>query len=232
MVNAPLTVGRSRWQRWGVIHPTASPDLGVEIAMGRHAQRAAPLLDLDRRLEQLARRTRDPLVAQMRLTWWYEALGALDQGKVPAEPLLESLAADVLPAGVTGAALAELASGWEVLLEERPLAEEAMNRFARQRGATLFGALGSLIGIPPVAAAGEAWALARFAASVDGEERALAHDLAEARWRDATTSAWPRAARPLGVLALLALLPLRSHDGTSGGLGAAWRVARFRLTGR
>ena len=187
---------------------------------------------LDKRLEQLARRTRDPLVAQMRMTWWYEALGALDEGKVPAEPLLESLAVAMLPHGVTGAALAQLASGWEVVLEERPLGVDALGRFARQRGATLFAAVGSLIGSRPPASAGEAWALADFAASVEGEERARAHQMAEERWRDTKTSRWPSAARPLGVLALLALLPLRSHDGTGGGIGAAWRVARFRLTGR
>ncbi|MBB4154242.1 phytoene synthase [Sphingomonas jinjuensis] len=187
---------------------------------------------LDRRLEQLARRTRDPLVAQMRLTWWFEALGALDAGTVPAEPLFEQLAAEVLPRGVTGAALAEMASGWEVVLEPRPLPDEALCRFARQRGETLFAAVGALLGTTPPAAAGEAWALADFAASIDGEERARARDLAEARWRDATMSPWPAAARPMGVLTLLALLPLRSRDGTAGGLGAAWRVARFRLTGR
>lgn len=168
----------------------------------------------------------------MRLTWWYEALGALDWGQIPAEPLLETLAAYLLSRGVAGAGLAEMASGWEVVLEDRPLSPEALDRFARQRGEALFAALGRLVGAVPPAGGGAAWALADLAATSAPGERAAMEEAAEARWRDATASPWPRAARPLGVLTLLALLPLRSHDGTGGGARAAWRVTRFRLMGR
>lgn len=51
----------------------------------------AALLALDERLGAILRSTREPLIGQMRLTWWHEALAALDTASAPAEPLLSTL---------------------------------------------------------------------------------------------------------------------------------------------
>ncbi|MFD1787211.1 squalene/phytoene synthase family protein [Sphingomonas floccifaciens] len=192
------------------------------------------LFALDRRLEELARRTRDPLVAQMRLTWWAEALTALGTRPAPAEPLLQSLAETVVVRGIAGARLAAMVDGWDMLLEDRPLDEAGLSRFAAGRGGVLFDAAAELLGhaFPPAALAGEAWALADLAPSVAPPERESAQRLTEERWREATATRWPTRLRPLGGLALLDILPLGACDGSSGGLAAAWRMLRFRLTGR
>ena len=72
-------------------------------AHGRAA--LAALLALDDALAQLLRSTSQPAVGQLRLAWWREALARLDTQPPPAEPVLQSLAAAVLPLGVSGTSL-------------------------------------------------------------------------------------------------------------------------------
>ena len=61
------------------------------------------LFGLDDALASILRTTREPMVGQMRLTWWYNALTAIDAGPPPAEPVLQALARDALPCGIGGA---------------------------------------------------------------------------------------------------------------------------------
>ncbi|RZM37470.1 MAG: hypothetical protein EOP67_01085 [Sphingomonas sp.] len=61
------------------------------------------LFALDSRLAGIVRATREPMVGQMRLTWWHEALTKLDREPAPAEPLLRDVQRHLLPAGVSGA---------------------------------------------------------------------------------------------------------------------------------
>lgn len=67
---------------------------------------------LDLELGQVVAGTTDAMIGQIRLAWWREALEGLDAGKVPAQPLLQLLAAEVLARGVSGAALAGLEDRW------------------------------------------------------------------------------------------------------------------------
>src|SRR5689334_12012305 len=78
-----------------------------------------------------------PLISQMRLAWWREALQRLDSVPPPAEPLLQALAAHVLPT-VSGAELAELEEGWLILLADGPLGTEELADYAARRGGLLF----------------------------------------------------------------------------------------------
>ena len=44
------------------------------------------LLALDDRLAEKVRTTSEPMLGQIRLKWWHDAITALDKGPPPAEP--------------------------------------------------------------------------------------------------------------------------------------------------
>src|SRR5205085_12556176 len=102
-----------------------------------------------------------PLISQMRLAWWREALERLDSAPPPAEPLLQALAAYVLPV-VSGAELAAMEEGWLILLGEAALTGDELARYAALRGGLLFHFTARLLGEAdfPVEAAGAQWGLA------------------------------------------------------------------------
>lgn len=191
------------------------------------------LMALDATLGTIIRSTREPIVGQMRLTWWHEALTRLDVAPAPAEPVLQALAAAVLPV-VGGAALAGLIDGWEALLE--PILDDvAIEQFATARGARLFAFAGTLCGIadPRLTTAGEGWALADL--SLRTSDRAIARMIAQrasVRLDNALAGRWPRRARALGALALLARSDLRDTMPAVGGPKRIGRILIHRLTGR
>jgi phytoene synthase len=193
---------------------------------------------LDASLAKILRTTREPMVGQMRLTWWHEALTRLDGAPAPAEPVLQALARDVIPNGVSGIRLAAMIDGWEELLEAE-LDEDAIVRHAVGRGGGLFEMAGILLGAKeadPLAAAGEGWALADLSRHLSDRataEWALAR--AAAPLDLATRARWSRQARPLGALAHLARMNLGIAFDQPIPVGAPGRVARIllhRLTGR
>jgi 15-cis-phytoene synthase len=161
----------------------------------------AALLALDDQLAAIVRTTTQPMVGQMRLTWWHDAIMRLESAPPPAQPVLQALSRHVVP--VTGAAaLAPMIDGGEVLLDP-DLSDEALREYAAGRGA-LFAAAAAVLGgsAERVGHAGEAWALLDLAAHVrdpalSGQARALAATLAERR-------RWPRALRALGAMTSLA----------------------------
>src|SRR5687767_8955799 len=68
----------------------------------------------------------EPMISQIRFAWWRESLEKLDRERPPAEPILEALAREVVPAGVAGAELAAMEEGWSVLTAPEPLGPEEM----------------------------------------------------------------------------------------------------------
>lgn len=188
------------------------------------------LFSLDDLLGVVARTTRDAMVAQMRLTWWYHALAALDDAPPPAEPVLRGLSAQVLPRGVTGATLARLVTGWETLLEDEP----QLALIAEERGAVLFAAAATVIGVAvPTAMAGEGWALADAAVhSRDAGLAARARIAARDRLAQVVDKRWPEKARALGALALLARFDVADVPPPVAGPRRVARLAWHRLTGR
>lgn len=194
---------------------------------------AAAILALDDRLAAILRATREPLIGQMRLTWWHDALIALDTAPAPAEPLLERIAREALPAGVTGAELAAMIDGWEALLEQ-PLSEEAIARHGH-RGRALFTAIGQVTGAAddPVESAGEGWALADLSRHLtDADAVATARSLARKPLDHALSRRWSRKGRALGALAHLARLDLDHPGARRGAPRRVMRLLRHRLTGR
>jgi phytoene synthase len=196
------------------------------------------LLALDDQLGQILRTTREPMVGQMRLTWWHEALTKLDTAPPPAEPVLRALATHVLPHGVSGALLAGMIDAWDLLLDADTPDDATLEGYAL-RGVILFGAIGTLLGAQPgdpVAPAGRGWALADLARHVgDDAVASLAAALAEPALAAATKGRWSATARALGALAHLARMNLAVPLGQQIRRGAPIRVGRLfwhRMTGR
>ena len=169
-----------------------------------------------------------PLISQMRLAWWREALERLDHAPPPAEPVLQALSAHILPR-VTGTELAAMEEGWLMLLSEAPLNEGELGRYAAMRGGLLFAYTARLLGGPdfPVARAGEAWVLAdlaRHSRRVD-ELKTPPPD---------PKIKWPGPLRPLGMLAVLAnrdLKRLGQVPEKQGSPARVIRMIRHRISG-
>ena len=168
-----------------------------------------------------------PLISQMRLAWWREALERLDSAPPPAEPVLQALAAHVLPA-VSGAELAAMEEGWLVLLSDDALSEQDLAHYAERRGGLLFTYGARLLGDDafPVRRAGELWALADLARH--SREDGIASPPAESQPK------WPKRLRPLGMLAMLArrdLERLGREKEKQGSPARILRMMKHRLTG-
>ncbi|WP_375272159.1 squalene/phytoene synthase family protein [Sphingomonas sp.] len=191
------------------------------------------LFALDRQFGDIVRTTVQPIVGQMRLTWWFEAIEALETGPPPAQPLLADLAARVLPADVGAKLLASMSEGWEVLLDDERCDPASLKEYARLRGGRLFAAAGKLMRVdaPMLEEAGMTWALADLATHVTRPDlRGRAREMACALAEQTFAGRW-RGARVLGALALDARAAMLGQ-GTPDGPRRAAAVARFRLFGR
>ena len=160
-------------------------------------------LDLDRRLARIVAHTHEPMLGQMRLAWWRDALG-----KPVAERPRGDAVLDALGVHWQGreALLTALVDGWEVLLTAERVGAAEAEQFAGPRGA-VFTALADDRATPPLAVrlavAGERWALADAAAGVsDPAERAVLVEAGLARGRPA--GRLPRIWRGIAVLEALA----------------------------
>ncbi|MFT4026525.1 MAG: hypothetical protein QM676_06960 [Novosphingobium sp.] len=200
----------------------------VALAYASAESRAAwlGLFALDRRLAQLVRETREPMLGQIRLAWWRERLAEPSVKRPRGEPLLALLGDDA-------ALLAPLIDGWEAMLGEAPLSREALTTFAAGRAEALAGlarSLGLESDIAETARIGRAWALADLAGRLSHPEecdRAAALLAAES----GAPARLPRAMRPLVVLHGLALRDL--HRGAdASGMGALLATLRLGILGR
>jgi 15-cis-phytoene synthase len=138
---------------------------GIALAYAPPKMRdaVAALWALDAALGRVVATTSEPMIGQMRLTWWHERLSDLDSGLVPEEPVLTDLTSLVRDHDVTGSQLAALVEGWEVLLEPLPLGEACLREFSEKRGETLFTLSAQILGLPVSAGLGAGWALMDFA---------------------------------------------------------------------
>jgi 15-cis-phytoene synthase len=212
------------------------PDRILALAYVPTARRAAvgALWRLDSALGAALAGGREPLIARIKLAWWREALEKLDRAPPPAEPALQDAAAHILPAGLSGAELARMEQGWEVLTNPETLTRDALDTYARERGGRLFDYGARLLrgeneGLEQ---AGEAWALvdlARHCATAADADVALA----AARER-LLPRRWPVRLRPLGMLAILAARdaePGRAPWEERGAPARMGRMLRHRITG-
>lgn len=195
------------------------------------------LFDLDATLADVLRHAREPMIAQMRLTWWHDALTKLDSAAPPAQPVLVALASDVVGRGVSGAELATLVEGWEALLDGEPGDAGVRATFADARGGRLFGLAARVLRAEaPVEDGGRGWALADLSRSLSDEAAAsAAAGEAQASLTRARAAPWPRRARVLGAMVQQASMDLAAPRDLPLPAATPRRVARLawhRLTGR
>lgn len=193
----------------------------------------AALLALDDRLGAILRSTREPLVGQMRLTWWHEALCSLDTTPPPAEPVLAALAREVVPS-IAGTTLATMIEGWEALLDPQ-IDQAALETHAAARGSRLFRAMAAVIGTGAdgIAGAGRGWALADIALHVSDTRIARqARVAAQEALSTAVTACWPGRLRALGAMAHLARMDVEEPSRPVGHPSRAARILWHRLSGR
>lgn len=202
----------------------SDPERALALAYAPRQARSAlaALWALDEQLGAIVARTENPVVGQMRLTWWHDALSELRSSR-PADPVLAALAA--APA-IEPAALLPMIDGWEALLDPLPLPDEALGRYAQARGGVLFRLSGELLGEQPggIEAAGRLWALIDLAFRVSDRrtaERALA----------LAPQPKGRLPRPLRLLVTLAARDLRRGLDRPRRQGSPARVARALLAG-
>ncbi len=195
--------------------------LALSYAPARSRSLFLGFFALDSRLSLVIRQGREPILAQMRLAWWRETLEKDGDAWPSGEPVLEMLA----QWRGEEQALVELAEGWEILLDEPPLAGEQIMRFGQARGRAV-AALARLSGEPAhaeaAARAGLLWAMADLASGVtEPAERDAALCIARDAVREPVKL--PSALRPLAVLAGLARRSMAKGgrpllDGASTGL--------------
>jgi phytoene synthase len=214
------------------------PERALALSYAPRDRRAAlaALFALDAALGQVLRTTREPMVGQMRLAWWREALTRLDSTPPPGEPVLQALASEVLPFGVNGKRLSWIVDGWEELLRT-PIDVFAMQRHAVSRGARLFEMAAAICEWPDmrrVERIGRGWAFADLAVNLsDPSLVRTASSMAAIRlpWlrpRWVREPTWPG---PLRALSALALIERMNLEGRQGARRVA-RLAWHRLTGR
>lgn len=194
----------------------------------------AALLAIDVVLGDVLRSTTEPMLGQMRLTWWHDALTGLDNAPAPAQPVLADAAAAILPAGVTGTDLASMVEGWEPLLEAE-IGVDALEAHARERGGRLFALAAAILGPVggfDVAVAGQGWALADLSRQLSDDPTAgRVAEMARDRIRLSLARQWPKPLRALAIMAQLAADDL-ANGRRPGAPGRVARAAWRGLTGR
>ncbi|WP_066533216.1 hypothetical protein [Erythrobacter sp. CCH5-A1] len=186
---------------------------------------------LDRRLARIVGRTQEPMLGQMRLAWWREALG---------KPVAQRPRGDAVLDGIgehwqgREAFLVQMVDGWEVLVTAQSLGSAEAGRFGAGRSAFFAGLADDPAGAPlaaRLAAAGRRWALADAAAGVS-DPAECATLVAAGLAVELPAGRIPRALRGLAVLEALALRGLaRGGRPLMEGRGeslAALRAAIFR----
>jgi phytoene synthase len=189
-------------------------------------QQTLALLALDARLATLIRRSSEPMLAQLRLAWWREAIAGAPASWPAGEPILATLRSwEHDPAAISG-----LVDAWEALTAPSPLSSEALRTFSHGRGAAT-AALADAVGRPQDREAarrlGVVWALEDLAMRLGrDDERALASALAAELPRSL-----PRVGRPLRPLRVLAGLSRRRRETGSeeGAASPAAVVAALKL---
>jgi phytoene synthase len=203
----------------GQLAPLARLALAYAPAKTRDAWLS--LLSLDGRLSAVVRGAREPMLAQLKLAWWRDRLGADPAGWPKGEPLLARLA----EWGGHAAGLSALVDGWEALLDE----EGGLADFADGRAGAM-AALAGLLGSDVEAArdAGRRWALADLALHLgDPHDKARAVALLD---EAAPAAALPRAMRPLAIMAGLSERAVRRGAGEAlSGPGALLAAIRLGM---
>lgn len=198
--------------------------LALAYAPARSHKAWLGLLALDARLGDVVRRTGDPLLAQLKLSWWRDQLGKATTNRSTGEPVLAALTAWSDDA----TALQILVDGWEQLIGQDKLDGESFGQFVAARGAAC-GALAVLLGdrSNQVQAdrAGRCWALADLVGKLTQAEEAgiVLAAIAREDW------AKPRLSREMRPLLVLHAIARNSKDQGMSNLSSSTLFSAMRL---
>lgn len=177
-----------------------SPPLRLAIAYVSADLRAAftVLLRFDERLAEVVGRASEPMIAQMKLAWWHDAIAREPSARPKGEPIFMAL--DKLASPSLDAAFNGLLDAWGRLLAVEVWTADILKAFACERSAAIFGSYADWTRCTDdVAAIGEAWALA------DLKQRFGARVVYDAPTQPPIVKA--RVLRPLSILALSVTKP-------------------------
>ena len=207
-------------------------EVALAWAKGPTRSLLVPLLTLDERLGRIVAGAREPMLAQMRLAWWRDRLGEARETRPRGDPVLDAIGEHWRG---EEPALVALVDGWEELLGEAPLNENAFERFAEGKGAA-FAAAARLAGQGGYA---EAARLAGCRYALGDCLSRLSNPLERKRLRTVANrissgrSRLPRALRPLAVLGGLGERVLRRGAGPLfGDRASALLATRLGILGR
>lgn len=136
-----------------------TPPVRLALAYApKHVRAAwALLLRFDIRLSEIVGATSEPLIGQMKLAWWRDAIGAAPSARPKGEPLLAALSE--LGDAALDCAAAALVDAWETLVVSDEWTMQVIEDFAQGRGSAVFGLFTQLAGLPEFpAATAKQWA--------------------------------------------------------------------------
>jgi 15-cis-phytoene synthase len=151
------------------------------------------LLRFDNRFAHIAGQPGEPLIKQMKLAWWRDAVAADPDTRPKGERLLGLLSQTDIPDVPKLAST--LVNAWEMLVVDEVWSSNGLEEFAKQRAKVIFGGYASMAGIDAaIDDIGADWAL-------DDLQRRFGNRVST---HSVATSALPteRKLRPLTILAL------------------------------
>ncbi len=180
-----------------------SPPFRLAITYARRDLRDAfaLILKFDNRIADIVGRITEPMIGQMKIAWWYDAIGREATLRPSGEPILQEL--NKLDVDGVAVAMQQLLDAWGLLLAEDDWLPGTVQSFAQARSEAVFGSYVRWIGgDPDCAALGRQWAAAdlsqRFLGRVEGDFPLIANLPRHRKWRPLTILALA-ANRPNGV---------------------------------
>ncbi len=123
------------------------------------------ILEFDSRLKDTTIRTTEPLIGQLKLAWWRDAITAAPDSRPAGEPLFTKLRAleDRGQGTYAAKAMLDLLSAWECLIVNQDDVMAVAEQFAFDRSAGVFGGFLNMSGFSDqeqLLVLGQSWALA------------------------------------------------------------------------
>ena len=181
-----------------------SPPQRLAVAYARSDFRPgfALLLAFDARLADIVGRSSEPMIAQMKFAWWYDAISRDAVNRPKGEPMLLALSELAVPA--MDAAMQQLLDAWGLLLADDNWTADLVDLFAFSRSAAIFSTYAGWVRQNvDVSATGNAWAKADLKQRFGAKVLCLLDE-------EIPTLRTTRQLRPLSILALSVANPSAS----------------------
>lgn len=194
--------------------PHLNPVEQLAVTYARSDVKAALqlLLTFDSRLADIVLQSSEPMIAQIKLAWWHDAITSASDKRPKGEPLLATLANIEQRFDVT-TAMATLVDAWRLLAASDDWAPELRQRFGAMRAMGVFRSYATWLQTDVSSDVGIYWAL-----------NDLDRRMGKAPSMLTKMAPLPRALRPLSILAFAAARDVTRKNGA--------RLMWHALTGR